>query len=134
MRFIFVLAVSALAGCTPGADMGASRPAVQRDIESYAIASCLAQQTNEYVKDQGDAWASVIVQRMKGDFDALAEISEQVKRESAQDKIPMMRDESNPMRSKALPVMHCGELIDRPAVRAAIQKAVVALRPSYAQE
>lgn len=134
MRLILLIAVSTLAGCLSNGDAGASRSAVQRDIESYAIASCLAQQTNAYVKDQGDAWASVIVQRMKGDLDALTEISEQVKRESASGEMPVVRDESNPMRAKTLPVMHCAELIDRPAVRTAIQKAVVALRPGYAQE
>ncbi|MPT51721.1 MULTISPECIES: FAD-dependent oxidoreductase [Delftia] len=43
----------------------------------------------------------------------------------------VMRDETRPGQGKPLPVLHCGEVIDRPAVRAAIQKAIAALRPSY---
>ena len=43
----------------------------------------------------------------------------------------VMRDETRPRQGKPLPVLHCGEVIDRPAVRAAIQKAIAALRPSY---
>src|SRR2546429_7213897 len=36
-----------------------------------SIASCLTQQAEPYLKDQGDAWASVIVQRMHGDIEVL---------------------------------------------------------------
>lgn len=43
----------------------------------------------------------------------------------------VMRDETRPRQGKPLPVLHCGEVIDRPAVRAAIQKAIAALCPSY---
>jgi len=86
------------------------------------------------IKDPGDAWASVIVQRMHGDIEVLAGIAEQVQQENAKGAngdVAVMRDETRPGQGKPLPVLHCGEVIDRPAVRAAIQKAIAALRPSY---
>jgi len=43
----------------------------------------------------------------------------------------VIRDETGPARGKALPLLHCGESVDRPAVRAAIRQAVVALAPFY---
>ncbi|WP_229477017.1 hypothetical protein [Massilia rubra] len=135
MRVVCIAWGLALAGCASSVNTaGAPRPAVQRDVEGYAIASCMTYQADAFTKDQGDAWASVIVQRMKGDLDAMVEIAEQVKRENAASGVAVMRDESEPQKGKVLPVLHCVEMIDRPAVRAAIQKAVAALRPSYGQE
>lgn len=135
MRMVCIVWGLALVGCASSVNSaGAPRPAVQRDVEGYAIASCMTHQTDAFTKDQGDAWASVIVQRMKGDLDVLAGIAEQVKRENPADNVAVMRDELQPQKGKMLPVMHCGEMIDKPAVRAAIQKAVAALRPSYGQE
>lgn len=135
MRLALLLWGLTIAGCTPDANpAGAPRTQVQRDVEGYAVASCLTHQTEPYLKDQGDAWASVIVQRMKGDIEVLAGIAEQVQRENAngaKGDMAVMRDETRPGQGKPLPVLHCGEVIDRPAVRAAIQKAIAALRPSY---
>lgn len=132
MRAALLLLVPAIAGCTPDTNpAGGARTQVQRDVESYAIASCLTQQTEPYLKDQGDAWASVVVQRMHGDIEVLAGIAEQVQRENTNGDMAVMRDETRPRQGKPLPVLHCGEVIDRPAVRAAIQKAIAALRPFY---
>ncbi|MCG8986495.1 hypothetical protein MI467_06525 [Delftia acidovorans] len=83
------------------------------------------------IKDPGDAWASVIVQRMHGNIEVLAGIADQVQQENANGDMAVMRDETRPGQGKPLPVLHCGEVIDRPDVRAAIQKAIAALRPSY---
>lgn len=135
MRMALLACGLVIAGCTPDTNpAGAARTQVQRDVESYAIASCLTQQAEPYLKDQGDAWASVVVQRMHGDIEVLAGIAEQVQRENtkgANGDMAVMRDETRPGQGKPLPVLHCGEVIDRPAVRAAIQKAIAALRPSY---
>lgn len=132
MRMALLACGLVIAGCTPDTNpAGGARTQVQRDVESYAIASCLTQQTEPYLKDQGDAWASVVVQRMHGDIEVLAGIAEQVQRENTNGDMAVMRDETRPRQGKPLPVLHCGEVIDRPAVRAAIQKAIAALRPSY---
>ncbi len=131
-RVIMLLLGLAVAGCTAGVDtIGAPRPEVLRDVEGYAIAVCLINQSQPYLKDQGDAWASVIVQRMRGNPDVLAGLAEQVKRENAKGEMAVIRNETGPGKDKTLPLLYCYEIIDRPSVRAAIQKAVVALKPSY---
>lgn len=61
-----------------------------RDAESYAIASCFVFQPHPYLKDQGDAWASVIIQRMKGSLDILVGIVEQVKLEIKKDDMAVI--------------------------------------------
>ncbi|WP_349263243.1 hypothetical protein [Steroidobacter sp.] len=135
MRFSMLLpALVVAAGCTTGTDTGGSpRPEVVRDVEGYAIASCLVNQSEPYLKDQGDAWASVIVQRMKGDLEVFANIAERVKLETAKGDMAVVRTEAEPGTDKALPVLYCSEIIDKPPVRAAIEKAVAALNSSYAQ-
>lgn len=134
MRVAVLLLGLAVAGCAPKVDtIGSARPEVVRDVEGYAIASCLVNQAEPYLKDQGDAWASVIVQRMKGDLEVFAGLAEQVKLETAKGEMAMIRNEAEPGSDKALPVLYCGEIIDKPAVRAAIQKTIAAVNPSYAQ-
>src|SRR2546427_6325373 len=74
MRMALLACGLVIAGCTPDTNpAGGTRTQVQRDVESYAIASCLTQQAEPYLKDQGDAWASVIVQRMHGDIEVRSE-------------------------------------------------------------
>lgn len=134
MRIALLLSALVAAGCTPKTDtIGSPRPVVVRDVEGYAIASCLVNQSQPYLEDQGDAWASVIVQRMKGDLEVFAGVAEQVKLETAKGDMAVVRNEAEPGADKALPVLYCSEIIDKPSVRAAIQKAVAALTPSYAQ-
>lgn len=134
MRIALLLSALVAAGCTTKTDTTDSpRPVVVRDVEGYAIASCLVNQSQPYLEDQGDAWASVIVQRMKGDLEVFAGVAEQVKLETAKGEMAVVRNEAEPGTDKALPLLYCSEIIDKPAVRAAIQKAVAALNPSYAQ-
>lgn len=134
MRAVLLLLALAAVGCATTVDtIGAPRPEVLRDVEGYAIATCLVSQPQPYLKDQGDAWTSVIVQRLKGDLEVLAALAEQIKRENAKGEMAVIRDETQPGKDKILPVLYCSEMIDRPAVRAAIQKAVTALNPSYRQ-
>jgi hypothetical protein len=76
MRIAMLLLALLAAGCTTKTDtVGSPRPAVVRDVEGYAIASCLVNQFEPYLKDQGDAWASVIVQRMKGDLEVFGDLA-----------------------------------------------------------
>lgn len=109
------------------------RTPVVRDVESYAIAARLSGQSDAHLKDQGAARASVIVQRMRGDVKRLKGIAAQIKRENGLGDMAVIRVESQPQKGKPLPLLHCGEVIDRPAVRQGIENAVSALRPAYAQ-
>ena len=134
MRACFVLLAALLGGCAQDAEkIGGPRQQVLRDAEGYVVASCLAFQSQPYLKDQGDAWSSVIVQRMKGNLDVLASLADQVKREIAKGDMAVIRQETGKGIDKALPILYCSEMIDRPSVRAAIQNAVLQLEPSYRQ-
>jgi hypothetical protein len=127
-----VLAATASCAATPAADARA-RGAVQRDVEGYAIASCLVAQDQSYLKDQGDGWASTIVQRGKGSLDALRGVALTVKAELAKSNMAVIRSE-NERNDKPLSVMYCGEIIDAPSVHAAINKAVRKLTPFYTRQ
>jgi hypothetical protein len=123
MRLALFLLCVVVGGCA------ATRTSVQqpdrgtlRDIESYAIASCLWNQRNAFLQDQGDAWASVIIQRAKINIESLTNIAAQVKTETEKGEIAVIRDEIGPNKDKSLPVLYCYEIIDKPTVRAAIQK------------
>lgn len=134
MRVALLLLGLTVVSCAPRhSTVATPRTEVLRDVEGYAIASCLTIQTQPYLKDQGDAWASVIVQRAKGSLDVLTGVAEQVKRENAKGNMAVIREEEGQGKDKLLPVLYCGEIIDRSSVRAAIQKAVVELAPSYEQ-
>ena len=109
----------------------AARSAAQRDVEGYAIATCLTNQREPYLKDQGDAWASVIIQRAKGGLDVFTDIAAAVKAELAKGNMAVMRSETEPTKDKPLPVLYCSEIIDTTSVRAAIHKALKKLEPSY---
>ncbi len=133
-RTILPLLCSVVVGCAARMEpVDSSRPGVLRDIEGYAIASCLASQSDPYLKDQGDAWASAIIQRMKGDIDVLDDVLDQVKNESAKGEMAVIRDETGPGKDKVLSILYCAEIIDGYSVRAAIQKAVAVLNSAYEQ-
>lgn len=123
-RVLSILLTLVITTWLPATHAAATSPAqMLRDAESYAIASCFANQSHAYLKDQGDAWASVIVQRSQIRPDALADIALQVKAELRKGNMAMMRDETRPQQDKSLPLLYCGEIIDLPAIRKAIQRA-----------
>lgn len=108
-----------------------ARSEVQRDVEGYAIATCLTKQSEPYLKDQGDAWASVIVQRSHGDLDPFHAVQEAVEAELKKGFVPAVPNEQDPKHSKLVPVLYCAEIIDEPSVRPAIDKAIKKLTPAY---
>lgn len=135
VRVVLFLMGFVVAGCTATVDIiEATRPQVLRDVEGYAIASCLTQQSQPYLKDQGDAWASVIVEREKGSLDSMIGVAKQVKREIAKGNSAVIRVEVGPEEDRRLPALYCGEIVDVSAVRTAVQKAVTELDPSYRKE
>lgn len=134
IRLAMLVLTLLTAGCATTANgIGAPRPDVLRDVQGYAIASCLVKQDQPYLRDQGDAWASAIVQRGYGDIGILTDLARQVAAEVAQENMFIVRDETIPGASKALPLVYCSEIIDQPAVRAAIQRAAIALKAAYPQ-
>jgi hypothetical protein len=132
MRIVLLLLLGLVIGRAAQANtIGSPRSAVLRDVEGYAIAVCLGHQAQPYLKEQGDGWASVVVQRGKAPIEILATLGDVVKREIAKGNMAVIRVDTNPPEDRALPVFYCGEIIDTPAVRAAIQKTVAKLKPFY---
>jgi hypothetical protein len=107
------------------------RSAVRRDVESYAIASCLAYQKQPYLKEQGDGWASAIVQRSEGDINALIVVAQAVGAEVSKGKMKVNLSDNGPKHVEVLPVAYCFEILDSPSIHAAVKKAIKKLTPSY---
>jgi len=109
------------------------RDAARRDVESYAIASCLTYQQQPLLKDQGDGWASAIIQRSKGALDDFTAVAEAVKSEVAKGNMAVIRVETGPEHEKALPIAYCFEILDTPSVHAAVVSAMKNLADAYRQ-
>jgi hypothetical protein len=73
----------------------------------------------------------VIVQRAQGELDDLAGVAAAVKAGLEKGGMTVIRSETSPMQGKPLPVQYCGEIIDVPSVRTAINQAIKKLEPSY---
>ena len=108
--YVFLPFISLLIGCS-NSSSSYQAGMTDKDIESYAIASCLTLQKSTYLQDQGDAWASVIVQRMKGSIDILPKITEIVKEEISKGEMAVVRSEVINAKDKELPVLYCNEII-----------------------
>tara|TARA_R110002167_G_scaffold329681_2_gene536358 strand:+ start:166 stop:540 length:375 start_codon:yes stop_codon:yes gene_type:complete len=120
MKLKTFISVIILTGCS---SMNAyQNHMTKKDIEGYAIASCFTYQESPYLKDQGDAWASVIVQRMKGSIDILPEIAEIIKDEVNKGEMVVVQSESINAQDKTLPVLYCNEIIYKPHVQSALKK------------
>ena len=117
--------------CSASPALSIDRDPVARDVEGYAIATCLIAQDSAYLKDQGDGWASNFVQRGSGDIAIFTALATAVRAEAAGGTMPMARDEAAPMAPKPLPVQYCAEIIDTPRVRQAITQATRQLAPAY---
>jgi hypothetical protein len=98
-------ALLALACASTGSKIAYGRSDVQRDVEGYAISSCLTSQKDAYLKDQGDGWASVIVQRSHGDIEHFKKVADAVNSEVAEGHVAVIRPESEPVQGKELPLL-----------------------------
>lgn len=132
MRASLSYALVVLTACSTIIPISAgAHEAARQDVEAYAIASCLTYQSQPYLKDQGDGWASVIVQRSKGNFQVFTAVAAAVKKEMSKGNMAVIRNETGPARDKALPIEYCFEIPNSPAVHAAIKQAVKKLEKSY---
>ncbi len=134
MRITIFFVYFLVTACATRPDINRTlQPELLRDVEGYAIASCLASQPHSYLKDQGDAWASVIVQRMHGDPSVLLDIFKRVTIQVEKGNIAVMRSEIEPGQDKILPVLFCSEIIYQPEIRSTILEVVKKLEPFYAR-
>lgn len=121
-----VIAAALLVGaCSSDATPAAGgRDAIRRDLEGYATAACLIKQQPAYLRDQGDGWAANIIGRGSVRLDVLKSVASAVDVEVAKGGMAQIMVESPPMTLKRLPVQYCAEIIDGPAVRQAIERAM----------
>ena len=124
-----ILTVASAAGATPPKH---ERSALQRDVEGYAAAACLVRQREPLLKEQGGAWASAIVQRSHGDIDPFNDVAKAVNAELRRSPVAIGRDDATG-KDRSMPVLRCGEIVDTPSVRAAIDRAEARLAPNYRQ-
>lgn len=107
------------------------RAAVERDVEDYAVATCLTKQNEPFLKEQGDLWADAIVQRSHGPIEDFSSVADAVIADVTKKPIALARQESDPMHAKPVPILFCAEIVDDKPVRAAIDKAIKKLAPEY---
>ena len=125
-----ILATVAVALAAP--TLAAPRPALERDLEGYAVASCLAAQRDPTLRAQGQGWARMIMLgRVRGGPDEWRRLSEAVRGALNPAAVPLLKPERATDPAPELPLAYCGEIIDTPAVRAAIDAAARRLAPAY---
>lgn len=110
---------------------GQARTPLQRDVEGFAVASCLALQSPAYLKQQGEGWAQIIINRGHGSPEPLDALDRTVRAEVMRAVPYVNRDDNNPMKGLPMPVAFCAELVDRRHVQEAIKRTMVALAPAY---
>ena len=125
------LATAAMISFAASNALAAGRSPALRDAEGYAIATCLSDQSQPFLKAQGEGWGSVVIQRGEGDLSVYRRISDAVRVEMRKGDLMVVHLDADPPRDEAVPVVYCGEIIDRPAVRKAIDRALVQLAPDY---
>lgn len=126
----FIIATLNACATTPNIPTN-GRNAATRDVEEYAIASCLFYQQQLFLKDQGDSWASAIIQRSKGELDYFTALADAVKMEVSKGNMVVIRAENEPGHEKALPIAYCFELLNTPSVHSAVERATKKLASSY---
>lgn len=130
---LLALALAACSGSVamPAAVQPPGRDALRQDVEGYATAACLLKQQSAALRDQGDGWAANIVQRPSFRLEPFRAVAAAVDAEVAKGGMARIMVENPPMTLKDLPIQYCAEIVDAPAVRAAIERTVSQLsRPA----
>jgi len=117
---MYAIIVGALMVAAPAA----ARDTVRRDVEGYAIASCLSTQPSNYLRDQADGWAAHIVQRKAFQIKPFAALAQVVKAAVSNGHMTTIVTEQTPKTVKQLPIQYCAEIIDAPNVRAEIERTI----------
>jgi len=108
-----------------------ARTLVERDVEGYAIATCLTLQPQLALKAQGDGWASIIVNRGHGNIEHWSPLIAAVEADAKRRRMYANKAEKVAEGSHPMPIAYCAEIVDVPAVRAAIARTVARMKPAY---
>ncbi len=125
------LTVLLVAGFANAASAAPPRNRLSRDLESYAIAACLAGRPERELKAQGEGWASAIVQRGHGPIGPCRKVADVARDQALASGPAVIRNETSATGDQTLPIMTCVEIVEAPAVRTAITRATIRLAPFY---
>jgi hypothetical protein len=124
------------------AKTSSTRSDVQRDVEGYAVSSCLmtlkqkegviSAKDAEFLNQQGQYGVDIVIQRGEGDVETLFMVGPLVQAAMETKPISMVQgDGPFDERSHHAAIFYCVEIIDAPKVRASIDKAIAKLKPAY---
>jgi hypothetical protein len=120
------MAMIAAAGlAAPGA---AQRATLARHAEHYALASCLTEQAEPYLKEQGYGLGAIVDNRAGGAADRFAGVRTAVAAELKRRPMAVIRGDGPVGAEKRMPIAHCVDVVDAPGVRAAIGRAAASRR------
>lgn len=125
-----------LAGCSGESRpvKAETKPTARDDLVQYATASCFAFQQNDYLKNQGERWASAILQNAHGPVEKWTPVADAVKNALARSGVAQGQGEGPQAPTVPLPVMTCGQIATTPAVSFSIDTAAKALSKDYRQD
>ena len=132
MLATITLAAAAFAGAATQTPRDPAGP--ERDLTRYAMAACLAAQDQPYLKDQGQRWASGLIELGHGPVEAWLPVAQAVTAELARTGVGMSKPDGPLHPSVPTPLMTCGHIADAPLERAAIDTAARALAADYAAQ
>ncbi|MDY0271450.1 MAG: hypothetical protein RBR37_02940 [Advenella sp.] len=97
---------------------------LQHGLSAYVNATCLANQKEAYLVEQGYAWANAIVMsEMAYDFERVVlPLNAAVKKAMVNKPMLMVLDESAPTKSKSLPLAYCYEISLQADIQALISE------------
>lgn len=128
LRHIIISAIGSVIFCA-GSATAAPRSQLQQDVEGYAVATCLTGLDDAALRDQGDGWASIIVQRGFGNVEDWQPLVDAVKSATSRKSMAVIKGDE--ISSKPMAVFYCSEIVDEPEVRKVIDETMEKMKPAY---
>lgn len=124
--FACIVGVAAIGFAMPV--KSAPRSQVERDVQGYAVAACLTQQKETYLREQGDGWGSVIINRGFGNVEDWQPLIAAVAAEIERTPPMVVHGDGN---DKEMPIAYCAEIVDQPDVNEVIGQTIDKMAPAY---
>lgn len=132
MKQIYFAAAIVVASCGLPMSSAVARSELDRDLDGYAIASCMIASHSPVLIEQGHGWAGAIVQRSHGPIKIFQQIASAVNQEIRVSGFALGHRDG-PVQSSRLNLfmVTCGEIVDNRRVAIAIARARVSLVRYY---
>ena len=127
----FFAAIAVASGVLPTGS-ALARSALDRDLEGYAIASCMIASRDTVLMEQGQGWAGAIVQRSHGRIEIFSGVSKAVDEKIRVSGFAVGHQDGPVQSNRAkLFMLTCGEIVDQPNVARAVARARLQLARYY---